>query len=141
MKQARAMAIGILLLSVILLAACAGRVAPTRPDMLTRGWEFLGKRQVEFALDSDAIQVTASEGAFRRVMFVVRDSAMEMFDINIIFGNGENYSPDTRLLFKEDTRSRTLDLPGSARVIKRVKFYYKSIGPSTGKATVELWGK
>jgi len=129
------------LLAAIVFVACASRPAPT-PGMLdTSGWELLGRRQVNFSADRDVVVVTAARGAFTRLMVVVRDQALEMFDIRVTFRNGDRFSPATRLVFGEDTRSRIIDLPGGRRIVKRIDFAYKSVGAARERALVEIWGK
>lgn len=103
-------------------------------------WELLGSRQVNFAGDRDVIPVTAREGVFRAIKLEVEDGNLEMYDIKVVFGNGEVFSPETRLVFRENSRSRTIDLPGNRRVINRVEFFYRSRA-RRGKATVRLYGK
>jgi hypothetical protein len=65
--------------------------------------------------------------------------------VKITFGNGETFSPNTRLLFSAGTMSRVIDLPGSARIIRRIDFFYRSTGGviATGanKATVHVYGR
>ncbi len=133
--------IGLSLLAAVFLTACAARRAPA-PGMLdTSGWELLGRRQVSFAVDHDAVLVTAARGTFTRLMIIVRDHALEMFDIRITFRSGNDFSPATRLVFDESTRSRVIDLPGGRRVISRVDFAYRSLGAGFDRADVEIWGK
>ena len=36
---------------------------------------------------------------------------------------------------------RVIDVPGADRFIRRVDFFYRSLGAAGGRATVELWGK
>ncbi len=139
MRKTHILALGFLVLGLLVFSACAGRPAAALLD--TAGWEKLGERAVRFAVDQDAIQVTSSEGRFKRLMVIVRDSALEMFDIKVVFGNGNDWSADTRLVFDQNSRSRVIDLPGGDRVIRRVSFRYKSLGVVSGRATVELWGK
>lgn len=103
-------------------------------------WELLGSRQVNFAVDRDVIPVTAREGVFRAIKLEVEEGNLEMYDIKVVFGNGEVFSPETRLVFRENSRSRTIDLPGNRRVINRVEFFYRSRA-RRGKATVRLYGK
>jgi len=56
--------------------------------------------------------------------------------------NRQDWSPATRLIFGQDTPSRIIDVPGADRVIRRVDFYYRSLGVAGGgRAIVELWGK
>lgn len=129
------------LLAAAVFTACAVRPAPAPGLLDTSGWELLGRRQVNFTADRDAVVVTAARGSFTRLMIVVRDHALEMFDIRVSFRNGDDFSPATRLVFGENTRSRVIDLPGGKRFIKRVDFAYKSLGAGFDRADVEIWGK
>lgn len=104
------------------------------------GWTRLGERWVNGAVDHDTIMVTAAEGSFTAIALRVEHSALELFDITITFGDGTTWSPGTRLVFAEDTASRTIDLPGGARVIRRVDFRYANL-PGTGRAQLELWAR
>jgi hypothetical protein len=103
-------------------------------------WEKLGERTVTGAGDHDVIRVGGHEGRFRRVMIKVEHSSLTMYDIVITFGNGETFSPDTRLVFGRNSRSRVIDLPGVERIIRRVDFAYGNL-PGGGRAQVELWAK
>lgn len=104
------------------------------------GWDKLGERTVHGRADHDAILVGARDGAFARMMIVVEHSSLAMHDIVVHFGDGTKFSPETRLVFGEDTRSRVIDLPGGKRIIKRVDFRYSNL-PGGGKAQVELWAR
>lgn len=121
-------------------------VAERRDDARDRqveartGWEKLGERIVHGGADHDAIAVTRAEGRFQRIMVVVEHSALEMFDIDVEFGNGEHFSPGLRHVFGENTRSRVIDLPGDKRIIKVVHFKYGNL-PGGGKAQIELWAQ
>lgn len=127
-------------------SSCAGLRGKQRQSgaligVQSQGWEMLGKRKVRLAGDHDVIPVTMLKGTYKRIMIVVHDSSLEMSDITVQFANGETYSPNVRLHFSEDTRSRAIDLPGIKRAIRRVDFHYRSKRVLTGRATVELWGK
>ncbi|MBE7490770.1 MAG: hypothetical protein HS108_03250 [Planctomycetes bacterium] len=114
-------------------------MAPTQADSDT-GWELLGTREVSFENDKDVIEVTAKEGLFKAIRIKVEDGNLEMHGIKVTFGNDEAWEPDVRAVFKEDSRSRDIDLPGEARFIKRVSFKYES-KRKRGKAEVKLYGK
>jgi hypothetical protein len=62
-----------------------------------------------------------------------------MYDIVVHFGNGEKYSPTTKLTFKQGSRTGVIDLPGDDRIIKKIKFKYGNL-PGTGKARVRVYG-
>ena len=110
-----------------------------RTEALT-GWDKLGERWIQGGADHDRIHVGKKEGRFTRIQIVAEHSALELYDIVVTFGNGETFSPGTRLVFSEDTASRVIDLPGDARAIKHVDFYYGNL-PGGGKAQLELWGR
>ena len=105
------------------------------------GWERLGSREVSFRAERDVISA-AGEGLFRRVMIVVDDADLELFNVRIVFANGEVFSPETRFYFKEESRTRVIDLPGAARAIRRIEFAYRSVrGGGDGRAEVHLYGQ
>lgn len=104
-----------------------------------KGWVKLGERLVNGKADRDGIQVGGIEGTFRRVFIVVEHSSIELYDMDIEFGNGDHYSPKMKARFGENERSKQIDLPGADRTIRRVTFKYGNL-PGGGAATVELWG-
>jgi hypothetical protein len=104
------------------------------------GWEKLGERWVDGRVDRDTIHVGRSEGRFRRVMVKAEHSALELFDIRFVFADGSDFSPNTRIVFGENTRSSVIDLPGGARVIQRVEFRTGNL-PGGGKAQLEVWAQ
>lgn len=104
-------------------------------------WEKLGERWVHpGGRDHDTIAVTGHEGRFTKVRLVVQQSALELFDVKFTFGDGSDFSPETRLVFTRDESTRLIDLPGGARVIRRVDFRYRNL-PGGGRAQVELWAR
>lgn len=128
-------------------AGCAHKPAERRePPARERAfephgdWIKLGERWVDGAHDRDIIPVGAREGRYRRIMLVVEHSALEMFDLVVTFGDGTQFSPPTRHVFSPETRSRVIDLPGDARVVRSVEFRYGNL-PGGGRAQMELWAK
>jgi len=104
-------------------------------------WDHIGMRPVDFRVDHDVI-VSAGDGAFRAIRIEVEGGDLEMFDVKLTFGNGEMFSPGTRLYFREGTRSRVIDLPGDARIIRRIAFFYRSaLFGAQGRAIVHVYGR
>ncbi|MGH9260754.1 MAG: hypothetical protein ACRD08_12790, partial [Acidimicrobiales bacterium] len=104
-------------------------------------WESLGTRTVDFRVDHDVI-TARGQGTFRQVRLIVEGGDLEMFDVLITFGSGEQWSPATRWRFDQNTRSRVIDLPGAARTISRIDFAYRSIaGGGQGRAVVQAQGR
>ena len=127
-----------LVLVVALLVAVCG--CASGRGRMAGGWEPLGTRTVQSRLDTDVIHIGRSDGRFHQVQFVVRGSALEMYDVRIIFGDGEAWSPATRLVFTPGEWSRVVDLPGASRTIRRIEFRYGNL-PGGGHARIRLFGR
>jgi hypothetical protein len=112
------------------------RPAAGAPD----DWQLLGRRRVTFAAEKDVIEVGIREGRFDAIRVEVQDGDLEMYNIRVVFGNGTDWSPDTRVSFRERSRSRVIDLPGEARVIQRIEFRYRG-RLRHGQATVAVFGR
>jgi hypothetical protein len=104
------------------------------------GWVKLGERKVDFKGDHDVIEVGRSEGKFTKLRIRVVEGDMELYKMKVTFEHGDPYEPSTRHEFKEGERSHDIDLPGDARTVKKVEFYYKS-EHRRDPAVVELVGK
>ncbi len=103
------------------------------------GWEKLGERGVSGKVDRDNIFVGRGEGKFTALKIKVEDSAIEMFDVVVHFGDDTSFSPPTRMVFKAGETSNPIDL-GGKRVIRSVDFKYGNL-PGGKNAKIELWGK
>lgn len=132
-------------------AVGGGTIVSPEGNWDRRGWTLLGERQVEGGRrdrggedrhqeDRDVIQVGQQDGRFRKLMVVVEDSDLELFNMSIEFGNGQTFAPELKQFFRENERTRSIDLPGDARVIRRITFFYRNL-PSGGRARVAVWGK
>lgn len=104
------------------------------------GPELLGARAVGLHADHDVIEVGGSEGRFRRIRLHVSGAPLDMHNVRVVFGDGSSFSPPTRLRFDQGSASRDIDLPGAARVIRRVEFWYNTRGVRHGRAHVQLFG-
>jgi IPT/TIG domain len=105
------------------------------------GWVELGRQQVLGRRDTDVIKVGRREGRFDRLMVVVEDSDLEMMSMRIRFAGGDVLEPNVRHLFRENARTRSIDLPGERRgvVIDQIEFRYANL-PGGGRASVSVWG-
>ena len=132
-----------LLLPLALTTAATSGCVPPKPaeeHAMRNGYVYLGERFVNGRADHDVIPVGRADGRFTSIMIVVENAPVEVFDIDVTFGNNERYRIPTRLVFGPDTTSRMVDLPGGARIIKRVDFYYGNLR-GAGQAKVELWAR
>jgi hypothetical protein len=104
-------------------------------------WEKLGSRVVNLRGDHDEIPVTAMDGFFSKVKFVVRGADIFVHNVKIVFGNGESKNIPVNKVITQGTHSRVIDLPGNKRIIRKVVMNYKRIPNFKGKAIVNVWGK
>jgi hypothetical protein len=106
------------------------------------GWEKLGERIVNGGRkgDSDTIMVGAYKGRFNKLTIVVLDSDIELVSMHVKFGSGQDWRPAMAHYFREEQRSRVLDLPGADRVIKSITFNYRNLHGG-GNARVQVWAK
>lgn len=110
------------------------------PVWSNNGWTMLGETVVNGNRDKDKIMVSRADGKFRQLTVVVLDSDLEMLDMEVKMGKGKPFSPNVRQVFRENTRTRVIDLPGDDRVIKWIEFSYRNL-PGGGRARVQVWGK
>lgn len=124
--------IGITAILVILCIAVAAQASD---------WKLLGLKKVKESLDRDVILVGADEGTFTKIKLTVRKSGIHMRDMKVHFSNGSVFDVQIRRMIPMGGETRVIDLPGGARNIKKVVFWYDSTKIGKRKATVRLWGR
>ncbi len=131
------------------IAICCASFACTRTVVVSEshageagepGWQPLGSRTVHGRNDHDTIKVGSTGTQVSKLRFEVKGSALEMYNVVVVFGNGSKFSPDTRLVFSKGEESRVIDLPGETRNIKEIKFHYGNL-PRGGKAHVKIFAR
>jgi len=101
----------------------------------------LGEKEVSFRVERDDLVVGLKEGLFSRLMFEVEKNDLEMIKVQVTYGNGKSDVIPLRHFFKEDSRSRIIDLPGAKRIIRRITFFYKTTGQLVdGRAVIKVYG-
>jgi hypothetical protein len=106
-----------------------------------RGWTLLGEQRVDSNReDTDKIEVSRYEPRFRKLTVVVLDSDLEMIDLSIKFAHGEPFHPEVSAWFRENSRTKVIDLPGDQRTIRWIEFKYRNL-PGGGRARVQVWAK
>jgi hypothetical protein len=105
-----------------------------------RGWNFMGDKQVNYAIDRDVIWVTGHD-IYKQVKVRITDAPLNMHDMEIYFENGEKQNVNLRQNFSQGSWSRVIDLPGNNRRIKKIEFVYDTKNAGRGKARVAVWGK
>ena len=107
---------------------------------MRNGYVYLGERWVNGGADHDMIHVGRKDGRFTSIMLVVENAPIELFELDVTYGDNQHQQFPTRLMFNPDTTTRMIDLAGGARVIRRVDFRYGNL-VAGARAKVELWGR
>ena len=102
-------------------------------------WDEIGVLLADLNVDHGSIDARG-EGRFRAIRIEAMQADLEMYDIKIIFGNGEVFAPSVRHRFREGSWSRVIDLPGGHRHIRRIEFVYRASQPGPGQARIAVWG-
>jgi hypothetical protein len=124
--------------AIVLLSLTASLLAEHDDD--AAGWVQLGTTRVDFKKDRDVIEVGRDEGKFTRLRLEARDGDLVVENVKVVFNSGETFSPEVRHVFKEGARTRVIDLPGGARVIRQVEFTARSQDKGDA-ATIVLYGR
>jgi hypothetical protein len=140
----------IVVVSIFLIATLSAQVAdaqqrppPAAPPSFqwdSRGWTLLGEQTVSGRIDRDVINVGRHEGRFGKLTLVVLDDDLELLELTIRFGDGTRYEPRVQHYFRENTRTRAVDLPPNGGSIERIDLKYRNL-PGGGRARVQVWGQ
>lgn len=106
---------------------------------LADGWQQLGREKVNAIKEYDEMRI-ASKGFIKQLALEVQGSAVYFESVSIHLANGQVLDLPVRSIIKAGERSRVIDLPGEARVIRKVVFVHEKLRDS-GKARVILWGR
>lgn len=103
-------------------------------------WEPLGCKDVSFGIDRDVVKVGRKDGSFKSIRLNVKQAPIDIFDLRVVFGNGQRQDIRVRTTIKPNEDTRPIDLAGETRGIDRVEMIYKSVPNFKGKATVCVQG-
>ena len=101
----------------------------------------MGERTVDFHGNHDVITVGNYEGWFKNIGFWVEKNNIEIFNLEVTYGDGQKQRFETRMVFDAGTRSRLIHLEGERRRISSISFDFKTVGFwLLGKARVVVYG-
>jgi hypothetical protein len=106
---------------------------------ISDGWIQLGTEKVNARMERDEIRA-ASKGFVKQVVIEVRGAAVYFESVAVHLGDGEVVDLPVRSIIKAGERTRVIDLPGNARLIRKVVFVHQKLRDA-GKAEVILWGR
>jgi hypothetical protein len=125
-------------ISGLLVTLLAGEAAAQRWS--SDGWVMLGENVVAGHRDFETIEMGRGAGRFRKLMIVVHDAEVLLQNFTVTFHNGETFRPSTWMVFRGESRTIPIDLPGDARGIDRITYLARDLR-SFGMARVQVWGE
>jgi hypothetical protein len=105
-----------------------------------KNWTYLGHSTVDFRVDHDSFQVGKAMGLFSGARFEVKGGDIDLYQMTVVFGDGERIQPEIRGHYDERTSSPIIDFPGDRRYIDHIEFAYRSSDSRDARTTVELFG-
>jgi len=105
------------------------------------GWVKLGTQTVSPGVDYDELNITESTETFSRLKFKVLKAPIYIKNIYIIYEDDTSESQIITHRFKKGETSRTLDLIGYERIIKKIIFNYSRRNSGQGKADLLVLAK
>lgn len=113
----------------------------SEPNPRQKGWEYLGKRVVNWGLDKDVIAVGPNAVGYTKLKIRVTGGAVNMRKMVVTYGNGDKDNIPLQFHFHKGEDSRVIDLKGGKRQIKNITFWYDTKNRSKTKAIVHVAGK
>lgn len=113
-----------------------------------QGWVLLGAQTAGFVgFDKDVIPVGSNEGGFKRIRVTVKDRAITLNEIHVIYTDGTDETIPVRTRVDAGGTYGPIDLKGERRAsIDRIEAKYRSrffdsSARGKGSAIVEVWGQ
>jgi hypothetical protein len=110
-----------------------------RADEPRLQWRMLGSKPVGFNVDRDVIPIARGEGRFTRIGLKVDRNDIHVFDMKVVFRNGEVQDIPVRGVLRAGAQTRAFDLSRGERAIREVQLVYQSRPGFAGQAIVEVW--
>lgn len=112
-----------------------------------QGWVLLGAQSAGFiGFDNDVVPVGRNEGGFKKIRVTVRDRAITLNEVRVIYANGGEDIIPVKARVDAGTTWGPADLKGGTRAIKEIRAKYRSRffdknAKGKGGAIVEVWGQ
>ena len=134
----------VIFLTLFAVVGAFGFVSAQKPAVVVNdktGWHKIAETTVDFTKDHDEVMVMLAD-KFSTLKIKVTDASIQLIDLEIFYESGDNQKVPIGYEIKSMGESKTIDLNGGERSIKKISFNYKTV-PNTKdkKAHVEIWGK
>lgn len=104
-------------------------------------WTMIGDVKAGYGNDHDALHVQGPFDNFRKVKLRISNADVNMDKMVITYDSGVPDNIPLKFVIRQGEESRTIDLPGRKRSIRKIEFWYDTKGVFSGKAKVTVFGK
>jgi len=128
---------------LLVVAGSYGRSFAQQPGVVVSdkaGWHKIGETMVDFSRDRDEVMVIGAN-RFSTLKFKVTDAPIDLVSLEVHYASGDMQTVAINSNIKAPGESKTIDLNGGERDVKKIVFIYKTIpNYKDKKAHVEIWG-
>lgn len=103
-------------------------------------WVLLGKRLVNFRVETDIVPVGLSRGLFSGLRVEVAGNAVLIESLSVRFTNGEDFEVVVRNVVAAGSRTRDILFPGLVRGIRHIRIQYRRVRLSD-PASLSFYGR
>jgi len=110
-------------------------------DWRPQKWVWLGAVNVKHRYAQvERIYPGSVRGRFRQLRLTVSGGELEIYDVFVELENGTQFRPTMRETLGGGTRTRMLDLPGTVRGIREVRFHCRCVSKHE-RATISVFAR
>lgn len=106
-----------------------------------REWEILGEQKLNLALEFNEFELDSNNRSFGSLKLKVLDQSVFFHHITIHYSNGGSEVKMLKKRVKAGQETKAFDLEGENRIIKKIKFLYKTNKKANSRATIIVLGK
>ena len=125
------------------MTVCIGAANAQQPKVVVNdktGWHKIGETTVDFKKETDEIIVMGAD-RFASIKFKVTEAPIDLVSIMVYYESGDAQSVSTLMQINAPGESKTINLNGRERSLKKIVFVYKTLpNRKDVKAHVEIWG-
>lgn len=110
-------------------------------DVKPRDWVKIGSKKANYSLDMDVLEVGPNMGSFKKLKLAVSGGNLNMHRMVVHYQNGTKEEVELRQNFSKKSASRTIDLKGVKRNLKKISFVYDTKNGANRKAKIHVFGK
>ncbi len=108
---------------------------------IAASWQSIGTRSVNPREATDTIQVSRGKSVYNKLQLSVRGGGLNIERMVVHFKSGKPYKVNMRNNIPKNGKSRVIDLPGQARAINKVVFWYSAQSLGRKNTMVTLLGQ